>query len=429
MKVLVVGSGGREHAIAWKIAQSPLLTKLYCAPGNPGMAEVGECVKIPATAIGPLMTFAEREKIDLTVVGPEAPLAAGIVDAFREEGLLCFGPDRRAAELESNKAFAKSLMKKHGIPTPAFKVFDTLDGARDYIEKTEPPMVVKAYGLAQGKGVFVCQNRGEAFKAVDAIMREGVFGPAGDKLIIEDCMHGQEASILAITDGRTIVPLPSAQDHKRAFDRDMGPNTGGMGAYSPAPVITAELSDRIEKEIIIPTIHSMKREERPYCGVLYAGVMLTEDGPTVLEYNVRLGDPEAQPILMRLRSDLLAMLHAAAVGELENADVEWDARPAVCVVMASGGYPGKYEQGKVIEGLADAAAMDDVMVFHAGTAIKNDKLVTAGGRVLGVTALGDDIRSAVNRAYEAVGKISFEGVHYRTDIARRALRADQAGTF
>jgi len=422
MKVLVVGSGGREHAIAWKIAQSPLLTRLYCAPGNPGMAGLGECVKIPATAVGPLMTFAGREKIDLTVVGPEAPLAAGIVDAFRDEGLVCFGPDRRAAELESNKAFAKNLMKKHGIPTAAFRVFDTLDGARDHIEKTEPPLVVKAYGLAQGKGVFVCRNRGEAFRAVDAIMKEGIFGAAGDKVIIEDCLSGPEASILAITDGRTIVPLPSSQDHKRAFDRDAGPNTGGMGAYSPAPVVSDELNDRIEKEIIIPTIHAMKRVERPYCGVLYVGLMLTEDGPSVLEYNVRFGDPETQPILMRLKSDLLPVLHGAAVGDLENVDVEWDPRPAVCVVMASGGYPGKYEKGKVIEGLEDAAAMEDVVVFHAGTEIKGDKVVTSGGRVLGVTALGNDIRSAVNRAYEAVGKIHFENAHYRTDIARTALR-------
>ena len=423
MKVLVIGSGGREHALVWKLAQSPLLTKLYCAPGNPGIAECAECVNIPADAIAPLMTFAFNEKIDLTVVGPEDPLAEGIVDVFEAEKLVCFGPNRRAAELESNKAFSKHLMKKHGIPTAAFQVFDTLDGARDYVEKNEPPMVVKAYGLAKGKGVFICNNRGEAFKAVDAIIKEGIFGEAGDKVVIEDCLSGPEASMLAITDGRAIMPLPSCQDHKRVDDNDRGPNTGGMGAYSPAPVVTDELTDRIEREIIIPTIHAMSREERPYKGVLYAGVMLTEDGPMVLEYNCRFGDPETQPILMRLTSDLLPILHAAAIGELEKAEVEWDPRPAVCVVMASGGYPGKYEKGKVIEGLDDVKKMKDVQVFHAGTAAKNGKIVTAGGRVLGVTALGANIKDAIARAYEAVGKIHFEGAHFRKDIARRALRS------
>ena len=423
MKVLIVGSGGREHALAWKISQSPLLTKLYCAPGNPGIAEVAECVNIPAEAIAPLMTFADREKIDLTVIGPEDTLAAGVVDAFADEHLPCFGPNRRAAELESNKAFAKNLMKRNNIPTAAFQVFDTLDGAKDYIEKREPPMVVKAYGLAKGKGVFICHNRGEAFKAVDAIMKEGIFGESGDKVIVEDCLSGPEASILAITDGRTIMSLPTSQDHKRVFDNDRGPNTGGMGAYSPAPVITDDLNDRIEREIIIPSIHAMKREDRPYTGVLYAGMMITEEGPFVLEFNCRFGDPETQPILMRLKSDLLPVLHAAALGELDKAEVEWSEHPAVCVVMASGGYPGQYEKGKVIEGLDEVRKMQDVQVFHAGTAMKNGKLVTAGGRVLGVTALGKDLRSAVARAYDAVSKIRWEGVHYRTDIARRALRA------
>ncbi|NQT19155.1 MAG: phosphoribosylamine--glycine ligase [Planctomycetes bacterium] len=421
MKVLVIGSGGREHALAWKLSQSPLLTKLYCAPGNPGMAELAECVNIPADSIGPLMTFADREKIDLTVVGPEDPLAAGIVDAFADEGLLCFGPNRRAAELESNKAFAKNLMKKHGITTAPFQVFDALDGAKGYIESSQPPIVVKAYGLAKGKGVFVCSNRGEANRAVDIIMKEGVFGTAGDKIIIESCLSGPEASILAITDGSTIIPLPTSQDHKRAFDSDRGPNTGGMGAYSPAPVITAQLGNAIEREIIVPTIHAMKREDRPYSGVLYAGVMITENGPSVLEYNCRFGDPETQPILMRLKSDLLAILHAATLGELEKMQVEWDPRPAVCVVMASGGYPGKYEKGKVIEGLDEVGKMPQVQVFHAGTAVKNANVVTAGGRVLGVTALGDTLSGAVDLAYEAVEQIGFEGAHYRKDIARRAL--------
>lgn len=422
MKVLVVGSGGREHALVWKLSQSPLLTKLYCAPGNPGIAEHAECLNIPAEAVAPLMTFAYNEKIDLTIIGPEDPLAAGIADAFAGERLVCFGPNRRAAELESNKVFAKNLMKKNGIPTASYQVFDTLDGARDYIENREPPMVVKAYGLAKGKGVFVCNNRGEANKAVDAILKEGIFGTAGDKVIIEDCLTGPEASILAITDGRTIVPLPSAQDHKRAFDGDRGPNTGGMGAYSPAPIITDAVNSRIEREVIIPTIHAMKREDRPYRGVLYAGIMLTEDGPSVLEFNCRFGDPETQPIIMRLKSDLLPLLHSAAIGELEKADVEWDARPSVCVVMAAGGYPGKYEKGKVIEGLDAVKQMTDVQVFHAGTAMKNQRLVTAGGRVLGVTAIGDTLRAALSRAYEACSKISFENAHYRTDIARRALR-------
>jgi phosphoribosylamine--glycine ligase len=282
-------------------------------------------------------------------------------------------------------------------------------------------MVVKAYGLAKGKGVFVCNTRGDAFRAVDIIMKEGTFGSAGDKVVIENCLTGSEASILAITDGSTIMPLPTSQDHKRAFDNDLGPNTGGMGAYSPAPIITNDLADRIEREIIIPTIHAMNREDRTFSGVLYAGIMITEDGPSVLEYNCRLGDPETQPILMRLKGDLLPVLHAATLRELDTAQIEWDGRPAVCVAMASGGYPGKYEKGKVIEGLDDVKKMPDVQVFHAGTAIKNGKLVTAGGRVLGVTALGDDLRAAVDLAYEAVEKIHFEGAHYRRDIGSRAL--------
>jgi len=422
MKVLIVGGGGREHALAWKIAQSPKVTKLYAAPGNAGIAAVAECVDIPPDEVQALLKFALRESIDLTVVGPEAPLVAGIVDRFEAHGLPIFGPSQRAAELEGSKVFAKHILRKHGIPTAHYDVFDTVDAAEEHIRKAPLPLVVKADGLAAGKGVTVCHRREEALEAIARIMKERVFGDAGNRVVIEQCLFGEEASILALTDGRTIVPLPTSQDHKRVNDNDEGPNTGGMGAYSPAPVVTEEQAARIEREILIPIVHAMNAEERRYKGVIYAGIMMTDDGPRVLEFNVRFGDPETQPILFRLRGDLVPVINSIAHGNLAEAALDWDPRPAVCVVIASGGYPGHYEKGKVIKGLDKAAAMPDVAVFHAGTALKNGKVVTAGGRVVGVTARGDDIQAAIARAYEAVKLIQFPGMHYRTDIGARALR-------
>jgi len=422
MKVLVVGGGGREHTLAWKIAHSPKVRKVYCAPGNAGAAEVAECVDIPAEQVQALLRFAEREQIDLTVVGPEAPLVAGIVDRFEAHGLPIFGPTQRAAELEGSKVLAKHIMRKHGIPTGHYDVFETVDAAQEHVRKASLPLVVKADGLAAGKGVTVCHKREEALAAIDRAMKQRVFGAAGDRLVVEECLFGEEASILALTDGRTIVPLPSSQDHKPIFDGDRGPNTGGMGAYSPAPVVTEAQYERIEREIVIPIVHAMNREERPYRGVVYAGLMMTDDGPRVLEFNVRFGDPETQPILFRLQGDLVPALRAIAEGNLQDAKLEWDPRPAVCVVLASGGYPGSYEKGKVIAGLDEVAAMPDTMVFHAGTAHKDGQVVTAGGRVLGVTAKGDDIRGAMRRAYDAVERIHFDGVHYRKDIGAKALR-------
>jgi len=422
VKVLIIGSGGREHALAWKIAQSPKVTQLFCAPGNAGIAGVAECVNIPADEVQALLKFARREKIGLTVVGPEAPLVAGIADRFEANGLPIFGPSQRAAELEGSKVFAKHILRKHAIPTARYDVFETVDAAEEHLRKAPLPLVVKADGLAAGKGVIICQTRKEAMDAISLMMKERVFGNAGNRVVVEECLFGEEASILALTDGRAIVPLPSSQDHKRIFDHDEGPNTGGMGAYSPAPVITAEQYARIEREILIPIVHAMNAEDRRYKGVIYAGVMMTDDGPRVLEFNVRFGDPETQPILARLRGDLVPVLAAIAQGNLQDADLDWDPRPAVCVVMASGGYPGHYEKGKVIHGLDAAGALPDVTVFHAGTELRDGKVVTAGGRVLGVTALGDDIRGAIARAYEAVKRIRFEGAHYRTDIGARALQ-------
>jgi len=422
MKILVVGGGGREHALVWKIAQSPLVEKIYCAPGNAGTAALAENVAIPADEVRGLLKFARTEGIDLTVVGPEAPLVAGIADRFEAEGLAVFGPSARAAELEGSKVFAKNIMRKHKIPTAAYDVFDTVDAAEEHLRKAEFPLVIKADGLAAGKGVIVCQTREEGLKAIDTIMKLRAFGDAGNHIVVEECLIGEEASILALTDGSTIVPLPSSQDHKAVFDRDRGPNTGGMGAYSPAPVITEAQYDRIERDVLVRIVHGMNADERPYKGVVYAGVMMTDDGPRVLEFNVRFGDPETQPILFRLKSDIVPVLMAVATGGLEDVELDWDPRPTVCVVMASGGYPGPYEKGKVITGLDAAAQVEDAMVFHAGTALKEGKVVTSGGRVLGVTARGDDVPAAIARAYETVAKIDFPGAHYRKDIGAKAAK-------
>lgn len=421
MNILVVGGGGREHALAWKIAQSPLVKTLYCAPGNPGIAQHANCVALNVEDILGILQFCREKRIDLVVVGPEAPLCAGLADELRKHEFRVFGPGRAGAELEGSKVFAKKLMHRHAIPTAPFKVFEDAHDAHDCVDAAEPPMVVKAEGLAAGKGVIVCRDRDAAHDAVKRIMEQKTFGKAGERVIIEECLHGEETSILALTDGRAIIPMPPARDHKPAFDGDEGPNTGGMGAYSPVPRVTPQLEEEIERRILVPTVHALRTERRPYQGILYAGLMLTETGPQVLEYNIRWGDPEAQPLLMRIKSDIVPVFLAAAEGSLKDQTIEWDDRAAVCVVMASGGYPGSYEKGKPIEGLDAAARLDDVMVFHAGTDISGGKVVTAGGRVLGVTALGKDIADARDRAYEAVELIRWDGVHYRRDIGSKAL--------
>ncbi len=421
MKVLVVGGGGREHALVWKIADSPLVEQVFCAPGNAGIAELAECVDIGQTDVLQLRRFARQNGVDLTVVGPEAPLVRGIVDAFQSSGLRVFGPNQQAARIEGSKVFAKQLMQRHSIPTAAFRTFTSADRAKAYLEMVGAPIVVKADGLAAGKAAIVCDTLGEAHEAVDRIMVRKEFGPAGAQVVIESCLEGEEASMIAFTDGRTIAIMPSSQDHKPALDGDRGPNTGGMGACSPAPLITDELAARIEREVLVQAVHAMNREDKPYRGVLYAGIMVTSDGPQVLEYNCRMGDPETQPLLMRLKSDLVPVLLAVLDGDLENADIQWDERPTCCVVMASGGYPTDYETGYPIEGLQDAAEMEDVYVFHAGTELDDGRTVTAGGRVLGVTARGESIPAARQRAYAAVEKIHFQDAHYRTDIGQKAV--------
>ena len=421
MRVLVVGGGGREHALAWSIARSPKLSKLFCLPGNAGMAELGECVSGNPEDVDAVAEFAEKEKMDFVVVGPEAPLAAGIIDTLMKREIPVFGPRRNAAELESSKAFARVLMRRHAIPGPKFEIFATYNAARAYIAESEPPMVVKADGLAAGKGSFVCFDREDAFDALEQIMKHRRFGDAGNRVIVEEFLEGEEVSLLALTDGRTILPLEPAQDYKRVFDGDMGPNTGGMGAYSPPPFMSESEFEDVEKKILVPTVHAMRAEGRPFKGVLYAGLILTTDGPKVLEYNVRFGDPETQPLVMRLKSDLLELLRLCVEERLDTATPSWDERPAVCVVLASGGYPGKYEVGLPIEGLEKVRDLKDVVVFHAGTRLEDGKVVTAGGRVLGVTALGSDFKDARERVYEAVRMIDFHDMHYRTDIAEKAV--------
>ena len=422
MEVLVIGSGGREHALVWKLAQSPKVTKIYCAPGNPGTAQVAENVNIAAEDIFGLKDFALNNKIDLTIVGPEAPLILGIIDEFESHGLKIFGPSKQAALIEGSKVFAKRLMKKYGIPTADFLTFTDEAEAKKFIKKAGAPVVIKADGLAAGKGVIVCQTEAEAMRAVERILIEKEFGDAGNEIIIEECLVGEEASIFCFTDGKTIIPLASAQDHKRVNDNDEGQNTGGMGAYSPAPIITDNLMLQIDREILKPTISGMEAEGCPYKGILYVGIMVTKDGPKVLEYNARFGDPETQCILPRLRTDLLEIIEKTIHCSLSTVHLEWDSRPAVCVVIVSGGYPGHYKKGYEIEGLDKARDLDDVIVFHAGTSEKDGKILTNGGRVLGVVGLGETIRHAIDRSYMAVKLINFKDMHYRRDIGRRALK-------
>ena len=422
MNVLLIGSGGREHAIAWKLAQSKNLGKLYIAPGNPGTATCGENIAIGAGETDKLMDFAKQNKISLVVIGPEDLLAEGMVDAFEEAGIKAFGPAAAAAQLEADKAFAKQLMRSAAVSTAEGRVFDDFTEAKAYIASRDEAVVIKAAGLAMGKGVFVCDDPADGILAAEKIMCDKAFGSAGNKLIVEEKLLGQEASILAFVDGRNIYVMESSQDHKPVGDGDTGPNTGGMGAYSPAPVVTDVLMDKITREILVPIVDAMNRSGTPYKGVLYAGVMITAGGPRVLEFNVRFGDPETQPILMRLKSDLLEVFLAVCEGKLDTITLKWDQRPAVCVVMASGGYPGSYEKGKIITGLDEAAKLKDVMVFHAGTASQKGGIVTNGGRVLGVTALGQTIADAKTAAYAAVDKISFDGAYCRRDIADKAIK-------
>ncbi|MFP3999057.1 MAG: phosphoribosylamine--glycine ligase [Desulfobacterales bacterium] len=422
MKILIIGGGGREHALAWKIAQSPEVEKIYCAPGNPGIAETAECVDISADSIKELVAFAAEKKIDLTVVGPEAPLAAGIADAFEAAGLGVFGPSRNASAIEASKSYAKQLMQKYNIPTAKGRVFSDYDAACRYLEKQPVPIVIKADGLAAGKGVSVCKTRKQAKEVLKDMMIDLEFGDAGKTVVIEECLTGEEASFIAFTDGKTLLALPSSQDHKQAHDGDKGPNTGGMGAYSPAPVVDAVMRKKIMDQVMQPAVRALAAEGRPYKGVLYAGLMIEKDRVNVVEFNCRFGDPETQPLLMRTRSDIVAVMKAVVNGGLENCSLDIDPRPAACVVMAAKGYPGSYSKGMKIKGINNVKRMKDVEVFHAGTARKDGDLVTAGGRVLGVTALGDDIEKAVSRTYEAAGKISWKGEHHRTDIGKKALQ-------
>ena len=503
MKVLVIGKGGREHALCWKLKQSPKVRKVFCAPGNAGTALDVQNVAIDQGDFRGLIQFARREGIGLTVVGPEEPLTNGIVDAFQREGLRIFGPRRDAAELEGSKVFAKDLMRQAGIPTADYRIFRsapdaelymlsrevslvirsrgrsairhtmlcrtasealeaidrimdpreqlgpgvqveieergerrafvTAAEARDYVLGRPLGMVLKADGLAAGKGVYVCDNIRQALEAIDQVMVRRIYGKAGDRLILEERLDGQETSILALTDGRTIVPLESSQDHKRAYDHDEGPNTGGMGAYSPAPIVTPDLMEEVEREILVPVVHALKRARRPFRGVLYAGLMLTNQGPKVLEFNVRLGDPECQAVLMRLKTDLFELLDAVVDERLDSIQLEWDRRPAVTVVMASEGYPGSYERDRVINNLEEADRMADVKVFHAGTTLrsapslgKDGRIVTDGGRVLDVTALGETLAQAQARAYEAARCIRYNGAWYRHDIASKAIKTQEA---
>jgi phosphoribosylamine--glycine ligase len=420
MKILLVGSGGREHALAWKISRSPLLTKLYAAPGNAGIAQHAECVDISADNIEGLLEFARKQAIDLTVVGPEGPLCKGIVNLFQENGLKVFGPTKEAAELEGSKVFCKNLLRRYGIPTANYRVFNQAKSALQFAKSSQFPVVIKADGLAAGKGAVICHTESEAVVAIEGMMEKRIFGKAGDQVVVEEYINGVEASVIAFTDGQSIATLDSAQDHKRVYDGDRGPNTGGMGAYCPAPVASDRDYTRVIREVLVPIVHAMNKEKRRFRGILYAGIMFTKSGPKVLEFNVRLGDPECQPLMMSLKSDIVPLMLATIDEKLSDVELESDPNPSVCIVMASGGYPGAYETGYEITGIEDAEATG-AKVFHAGTVMRDGKLLTAGGRVLGVTAQGKDLREAQANAYVAVRKIAFKAAHYRTDIASKAL--------
>jgi len=419
MKILVVGGGGREHAIVWKIAKSPLVEKIYCAPGNGGISTLAECVPIKALDIEGIVKFSVENKIDMVMVAPDDPLVAGMVDALESAGIRAFGPRKAAALIEGSKTFAKELMKKYNLPTAKYEAFDNSEHAIEYLRHQSYPVVIKADGLALGKGVIIAQGFEEAQEAVNSMMHDRVFGDAGNKIIIEEFLVGPEVSILAFTDGKTIKPMISSQDHKRAYDNDEGPNTGGMGTFAPSKIYTPEIAEYCMEKIMKPTIEAMNNENRKFKGVIYFGLIITKDGPKVLEYNARFGDPETQVVLPQLESDLVEIFNAVIDEKLSDIDIKWSNSSAVCVVLASGGYPGKYDTGFEITGLSDAESDSNTVVFHAGTKRENGKFYTAGGRVLGVTALESTMEKAIEKAYEAVGKINFSGVHYRKDIGRK----------
>lgn len=413
MKILVVGGGGREHAIIWKLRQNKSISEIHCAPGNGGISDIAKCVPIGATDIDALVEYSKQERFDLVVVAPDDPLYMGLVDVLEAEGICAFGPSSKAAEIEGSKVYAKQLMKKYGIPTADYEIFDDYQKALKYIESCKLPTVIKADGLALGKGVIICNTVDEAKDALHLIMVDKKFGEAGSRVVVEEFIEGPEVSVLSFCDGDTILPMASAQDHKRAFDEDKGPNTGGMGTFSPSPKYTEEIKEKVEKTIIKPTVEALKSEGRPFKGIIFFGLMLTKDGPKLLEYNARFGDPEAQVVLPRLKNDLLDIINACIAGTLRNTKLEWEDKSAVCVVMASGGYPGSYEKGIEIDGLKD---LENSMVFHAGTAKKDDKYLTSGGRVLGITALGQDINEARKTAYANIKRVDFHGAQYRSDI-------------
>jgi phosphoribosylamine---glycine ligase len=423
VKVLVVGNGGREHALVWKIHQSPLVTEVYCAPGNAGIASLADCVPIETSNIVELADFAQTIRADLTVVGPELPMVLGIADEFQRRGLLICCPSRAAAELEGSKAFAREFMQRHHIPGPRYEICMSLEAAQDFLVRAPfgYPVVIKADGLAAGKGTIIAADAAEARSAVKEMMEERKFGKAGATLVMEECLKGEEVSFLVLSDGARVVPLVSSQDHKRLLDGDQGPNTGGMGTVSPSTSLNVDIHKQIMQEIVLPTIAGMAAESRKYQGVLYAGLMITDQGPKVLEYNARFGDPETQVIMARMRSDLVPVLQGVAEGQLKEGKIEWAREAAVCVVLASRGYPASVETGKTVQGLESLTGEDDVIVYHAATALRDGQVVTVGGRVLGVTALGPSLDAAVQRAYEVVPRVSFEGMHYRTDIGRKAL--------
>lgn len=422
MKVLVIGSGGREHTLVWKITQSPKVSQVYCAPGNAGISRLAQCINIDADNIDKLADFAKKEKIDLTVVGPELPLSQGIVNEFNQQGLRIFGPSKEATEIESSKVFSKFLLKKYNIPTANYEVFQNSEKALAYIQQQTFPLVIKADGLAAGKGVFIVENLVQARDALNTLMDEKQFGDAGRQVIIEEFLEGEEVSILAFCDGKTVIPMVSSQDHKKIFDNDQGPNTGGMGAYSPVPFYPDELEKRVLEEILKPTVKGLQNEGKEYKGVLYAGLILTKEGPKVLEFNARFGDPENQVILPRLKTDLIDILNAVIDSTLHKINIQWEDNTAVCVVVASGGYPGKYQKGKVISGLERLEKMKNMIAFHAGTKFQDNQVITSGGRVLGITAWDETISKAKEKAYKGVKEIYFEDMHYRKDIAVKAIK-------
>jgi phosphoribosylamine--glycine ligase len=423
LKVLVVGGGGREHALAWKLAKSSRVKKIYAAPGNAGIARKAECLDIAAENTDELLKFALSKRIDLTVVGPEAPLTLGIVDRFQKKGLQIFGPTGRAAELEGSKVFSKNLMIRAGIPTAEFQMFEKLDPAISYIKKKGAPIVIKADGLAAGKGAVVAENINEAFHAADSMLGKGSFGAAGKRIIVEEYLFGEEVSVIAFTDGKSVLTMLPSQDHKAIYDGDKGPNTGGMGAYAPAPLLNRRALTEIEDKVLKPTVAQMEKDGRPYAGVLYAGLIITPDGFKVLEFNCRFGDPEVQVLVPLMDTDIFDLMEKTLTHDLKGARISWAEQHAVCVVLASGGYPSKYEKGKIISGLSEASSVKDAIVFHAGTALADGKCVTSGGRVLGVTGLGSSLELAIRKAYETVEKIGFEGMQYRKDIGAKGLQS------